>query len=203
MTTLGACAVCNRTTPKGSGWVLGGAAAMGAGVLAALVASHRAGLEAISGQACAVAMAVGGALIITGLLRGVRTGRRSFALGKLVVPPGTALRGDALEVGVVVMPDHALHLRESRLELQALQAEGDVETVLKTYELGLPLPSPLRETVTQQVKVEIPRDWPVTAEILEDGRRPRLITTRLRAFVDTEAHPVLLFEAPVRIASAR
>lgn len=201
MTTTGACALCNRTSPRGSGFLLGGAAAFGVGLTAALVSYYRQGLEAVSGQACAVAMAVGGALLVTGLMRGVKTSRRSFALGKLVAPQQWLAPGSTVDIGVVVMPDHTLHLLEARLELQAVETIDDSETVLRSKEVELPLPPHLRERAAANVKLGIPPDWPVTMESPGGAAARRTVTTRIRAIVDTEAHPVLHFEAPLRIAA--
>lgn len=202
MTTTGACALCNRATPKGSGWMLGSALAFGIGVTAALVAYYREGLEGISGQACAVAMAVGGALLVTGLLRGVKTTGRTFAQGKLVTAQGWLHPGQHTEIGVVVTPDHTLYLLDTRLELLAVETVEEAENVLRTQELDLPLPAQLRESATVNVKLVIPADWPVTMES-PGGATRRSVETRVRAVVDTEAHPVLQFEAPLKIAARR
>lgn len=200
MTTTGACALCNRTSPSGAGWMLGGAAALGIGVTAALVAYYRAGLEAVSGQACAVAMAVGGALLVTGLLRGVKTTRRTFAVGKVEAPQGWLQPGQTTEISVGVTPDHTLHLLDARLELQAVETVDETESVLRTVDFELPLPPHLRERASAKVQVAIPADWPVTMAS-PGGATRRTVETRLRAVVDTEAHPVLQLEAPLKVSA--
>jgi len=200
-TTLGSCALCSRRPPSGAGYFVGGSLAGALGLGLAVIAFRLRGADAVSGIACAAGTVLGGALLLTGLVRGMRSATPPYATGALRLKATTVVPGQTVTGRVRVTPDHTLHLRAATVELQAYELVAGEEKVIKTVEVPLPLPATLREVVRREVRLPVPRDWPPSM-VSPSGISPhREIRSRVRVNLDADAHPLLVMDAPLTVGA--